>query len=312
MNDPIKDFVKKHRGEFDHLDAPVLKLEQLRQKLPGVPVIRKQKVSILHRRKWLVAASVLLMLVCAWFFIPQGNEDKSPAQLAGRKIKNTPKKMEGLGSPMVGSEPNLHSPVHLGSPLTDDITTNVIAKRKVKESESSMSAGNIKSAPAGQAQAIAKVSSSTNDQEESDDLIYANNKITVGKTGSDLYARLADSTSASSRLLAILEIERAKHLDEPLLERLAYTLNNDQNTNVRLAALNLMQKYSQESQVVFVLVNSLDKQDDPMVQLGLISFLGKMKNINIENKLELLASSPNTFAAVRDEAYSILLKQNKL
>ena len=49
-----------------------------------------------------------------------------------------------------------------------------------------------------------------------------------------------------------------------------------------------------------------------MVQLGLVTILGKMKDLNINDKLYALANDPNTFDAVKDEAYSILLKDDKL
>ncbi|RZK81749.1 MAG: HEAT repeat domain-containing protein [Pedobacter sp.] len=109
-----------------------------------------------------------------------------------------------------------------------------------------------------------------------------------------------------------IQLEKAGKSDEKVMNMLASTLNNDQNTNVRLAALSLMEKFSADKHVSDLLVNSLNKQDDPMVQLGLVSLLGRMKNIKIDDKLQALANNPDTFAAVRDEAYNILLNQNKL
>ncbi|WP_025142416.1 HEAT repeat domain-containing protein [Pedobacter jeongneungensis] len=128
----------------------------------------------------------------------------------------------------------------------------------------------------------------------------------------DEYAALKDSSSASVRLLAILKIEKNNRINNKTLDMLSKTLNHDGNTNVRLAALNILQKYSTDKYASKLLVNSLNKQDDPMVQLGLVSFLGKMKNVEIGEKLYALANNPETFAAVRDEAYSVLLNQDKL
>jgi len=126
------------------------------------------------------------------------------------------------------------------------------------------------------------------------------------------YAALKDSSSASVRLLAILKIEKSNKINNRTLDMLSKTLNHDGNTNVRLAALNVLQKYSTGKYASSLLINSLNKQDDPMVQLGLVSFLGKMKNAEIGEKLYALANNPETFAAVRDEAYSALLNQDKL
>jgi len=127
-----------------------------------------------------------------------------------------------------------------------------------------------------------------------------------------LYKNLSDSSSSSTRLAAILEIEKSKLMSNDLLDKLAKTLNHDENSNVRLAALSVLEKYSYDAHVSTLLVHSLNTQSDPMVQLGLVNILGKMKNLNINDKLYALANDPNTFDAVKDEAYNILLKEDKL
>ncbi|MES2419257.1 MAG: hypothetical protein V4541_13800 [Bacteroidota bacterium] len=126
------------------------------------------------------------------------------------------------------------------------------------------------------------------------------------------YEGLKDSSSASTRLLTILEIEKTNRLNNKVIAMLSATMNHDRNTNVRLAALSVLQKYSSDKQVSNLLINSLDTQNDPMVQLGLLSQLRQMKNVEIDNKLQSLIHNPETFLAVRDEAYNILLDQNKL
>lgn len=137
-------------------------------------------------------------------------------------------------------------------------------------------------------------------------------KLQPVKNDGNVYQELKDSSSASVRLLAILKIEKSNRMNNRTLDMLSKTLNRDGNTNVRLAALGVLQKYSTDKYASALLVNSLNKQDDPMVQLGLVSFLGKMKNVEIGDKLYALANNPETFAAVRDEAYSVLLNQDKL
>lgn len=269
MNDPIKDFVKRHREEFDHLEAPVLKLDELKKKFQSVPEVRKRSFSMLNLNKWLVAASILMTLTCAWFLFYSNDKEDSSVQLAKQKPSSDPEKIVKAERPGVISDSLANNTV---------VSTNLTAKPLL----------------------AAHVDKAKRNVQE------------VSMPAPDLYARLKDSTSASSRLLAILEIEKENKIDNKVLEMLALTLNHDGNTNVRLAALSLMEKLSHDDHVASLLVRSLDKQDDPMVQLGLVSILGKMKNIEIDDKLESLARSPDTFAAVRDEAYSILLKQNKL
>jgi len=126
------------------------------------------------------------------------------------------------------------------------------------------------------------------------------------------YQALKDSSSASMRLLAILEIEKSGKVSNQVLDMLSQTLNHDGNTNVRLAALGVLEKYSFNKHASSLLVNSLSRQNDPIIQLGLINLLGKMKNVKIDDKLYTIANNPETFAAVRDEAYNVLLNQDKL
>ena len=127
-----------------------------------------------------------------------------------------------------------------------------------------------------------------------------------------LFANLADSSSSSTRLAAILEIKKQGTMSDYVVNRLASTLNNDNNSNVRLAALDILGSYSDDKSVSSLLVNSLSTQSDPMVQLELVTLLGNKEHLKIEEKLYALAADPNTFGAVKDEAYSILLNQNKL
>jgi len=137
-------------------------------------------------------------------------------------------------------------------------------------------------------------------------------KVVAAKNEVSDYKALQDSSSASIRLLAILDIEKSNRINNEVLNMLSQTLNHDGNTNVRLAALSVLQKHQTDSYAASLLVNSLNKQDDPMVQLGLISLLGKMKNVKIDDQLHAIVDNPETFVAVRDEAYNVLLNQDKL
>lgn len=269
MNDPIKDFVERHREEFDHLEAPVFKLDQLKPKSQRTPEVRKRSFSMLYGNKWLVAASILVTLTCAWFFFYQRDGKNPEVQLAGQNTKNSLKKVFDADSAKIEVAP-------LADPRMEQQAKQDVHEMKQEAPEMKQKATEIITLEPGR------------------------------------FAKLKDSTSASRRLLAILEIEETGKIDRKVIDMLALTLNHDGNTNVRLAALSLMQKYSDNEHVSALLVSSLYAQGDPIVQLGLVTTLGKMKNIEINDKLESLVNSPETFAAVRDEAYRILLNQNRL
>lgn len=127
-----------------------------------------------------------------------------------------------------------------------------------------------------------------------------------------IYTDLKDSTSSSTRLAAILKIQNSGIINYDIIDNLSKTLNSDANSNVRLAALNLMSKYAQDGYVANAFLQSLVNQKDPLVQLGLIELLSHTNNPKLDDKLYALANDPTTFAAVKDQAYLVLLNQNKL
>lgn len=127
-----------------------------------------------------------------------------------------------------------------------------------------------------------------------------------------LAKRLADSTSASTRLAAILEIEQSGRMDGPLKAMLSETMNHDGNTNVRLAALDVLSRHLDDPEVADLLATALTSQDDPLVQLGIVRIAAQIDHMGIEEALFTVARNPYTFTAVKDEAYAVLLHQEKL
>jgi hypothetical protein len=105
MNDPIKDFVERNRAEFDHLEAPAFKLDQLRPQEQDIPGLRKRRFSILDGNKWLVAASVLITLTCAWFFFSPKTGKKPEVQLAGQHTPHNPERVVAADSEKVKVTP---------------------------------------------------------------------------------------------------------------------------------------------------------------------------------------------------------------
>ncbi|RZK47291.1 MAG: HEAT repeat domain-containing protein [Pedobacter sp.] len=129
---------------------------------------------------------------------------------------------------------------------------------------------------------------------------------------SAIYEQLTDSSSSSTRLAAIIKIQQSGTISYDIIDKLAKTLDADNNSNVRLAALSLMGTYNEDSYIGSKLINAIHTQKDPIVQLGLIELLRKTDNPKLDDRLYALANDPNTFTAVKDQAYSILLNQNKL
>jgi HEAT repeat protein len=101
------------------------------------------------------------------------------------------------------------------------------------------------------------------------------------------------------------ELEKA---DDEIVKVLVKTMNEDTNTNVRLAAMEALSKFGHEAQVRNALIRSLTEQKDPVVQIALIQLLVKMKEKGVVKQLEQMTKDASTMKAVKDEAYTGILK----
>jgi len=256
MNDPLKDFVERHREDFDHLDAPQFDLELM--KAARNPVEADKKTIKFDVKKWLVAASAILIIAATVliFKMSAPKKDQSLAKTDGPTRQVVPNKT-------IEAEQAL-------AHLKEDKKPKTARKRSVLPKP-------------------------------------------VAKSNlDDFYEKLSDSSSASNRLAAVLAINKSGLISEHTINILAKTLEYDGNSNVRLAALSVMAQYKNDTHVSTMLVNALKNQTDPMVQLALVNLLGNMDNVKIDESLYALVSNPETFSAVKDEAYTILMREDKL
>lgn len=123
-----------------------------------------------------------------------------------------------------------------------------------------------------------------------------------------MLAKLDDQQSASQRMIGVSVAYELKTADDEIVNVLEKTMNEDANTNVRLAALEAFGKFSNEEIVRQVLIKSLSTQKDPVVQIALIQLLVKLKENGVVNQLEKLTKDGSVMKAVKDEAYTGILK----
>ncbi|NTE05088.1 hypothetical protein G6M26_50865 [Agrobacterium tumefaciens] len=261
MNDPIKDFVEKHREDFDHLDAPQLNLTTLKARLAQANDQKRHKLLSVKSTWWMAAAAILLLCAVGFWFFKQVNQtvnhEQHFADTQDTLHKQMPQKTKAQSMPDQ-------------NPLVVKYVATPVKKNRHRKTFRSADQLN------------------------------------------QLLKQLNDSTSSSSRLAAILTIKKKELISYDMLNRLSGTIEHDGNSNVRLAALSVLEKYKEDAYVSNLLVTSFNHQDDPMVQLVLVNLLGKMPNVQIDEKLYALVNDPSTLGVVKDEAYHILLKENKL
>lgn len=123
-----------------------------------------------------------------------------------------------------------------------------------------------------------------------------------------MLAMLDNQQSASQRMVGVSVAYELEKADDEIVKVLVKTMNEDTNTNVRLAAMEALSKFGHEAQVRNALIHSLTEQKDPVVQIALIQLLVKMKEKGVVKHLEEMTKDPSTMKAVKDEAYSGILK----
>lgn len=115
---------------------------------------------------------------------------------------------------------------------------------------------------------------------------------------------LDNEYSASQRMQGVSVAYEINMADEEIVGILVKTLNSDPNTNVRLAALDALSKFTSEEKVRKSLIESLSTQKDPVIQIALIQLMVKMKEKTVIRQLEKMTKDSKTMKAVKDEAYS--------
>lgn len=119
---------------------------------------------------------------------------------------------------------------------------------------------------------------------------------------------LDNEFSASQRMQGVSVAYEMNKPDDEIVRVLVNTFNSDPNTNVRLAALDALSKFSSEEGVRKSLIESLSTQKDPVIQIALIQLMVQMKEKTVVKQLEKMTKDSRTMKAVKDEAYSGIFK----
>ncbi len=119
---------------------------------------------------------------------------------------------------------------------------------------------------------------------------------------------LGNQQSASQRMNAVYTSQDMASPDADIINLLIKTMNEDPNSNVRMAALDALSKYYKQTEVRAALLQSMKFQKDPVVQIALIQLLVQMKEKIIIQDLETMTRQAGLMKAVKDEAYQGIFK----
>ena len=116
--------------------------------------------------------------------------------------------------------------------------------------------------------------------------------------------------SASQRLEGVTWTRREEQLDPQVLSALMHTLRYDQSVDVRLAALDALSRHAGQPLVKKTVVDALQEQQSPLVQVALIDQLVEWRDAEAAPRIEKLRQSPDVNPTVRQRADWAISKLN--
>ncbi|MEP7323834.1 MAG: HEAT repeat domain-containing protein [Saprospiraceae bacterium] len=112
---------------------------------------------------------------------------------------------------------------------------------------------------------------------------------------------LLKKDDVSERLKAVSYTFEMDQSSKKVIDALFYTLNEDNNINVRLAAVDALQQYGQESSVRERLVKSIGKQGSPLVQVALAESMVTLKVKSSIDALQKIINNDQTPDPVKNK-----------
>jgi len=126
----------------------------------------------------------------------------------------------------------------------------------------------------------------------------------------EMLLTLIEQESATDRLKAVSLTQNISKADEKVVNALLQSLNQDPNVNVRLVAIEALLRYAEQPEVRMGLINSISKQDSPLVQIALSEAMVLLSEKNAVQELKELLEKKDLNEAVKaklSESIEVLL-----
>jgi hypothetical protein len=105
---------------------------------------------------------------------------------------------------------------------------------------------------------------------------------------------LLEKESATERLKAVSLSQEFEQSSTAVTAALIKTLNNDENVNVRLAALEALKPYGRKSEIRQELIRSISRQDSPLVQIALADLMADLQERSSVKEFDKLLKDERT------------------
>lgn len=113
---------------------------------------------------------------------------------------------------------------------------------------------------------------------------------------------LLQQQNASDRLRGVNWSYRVEQSDSEVLAALLSTVNHDSNVNVRLAAVDAIRNFADSPIGRRGLVQALNKQDSPMVEIAILDQLVEMRERSAKPAINTLMSATDVNPEVKEHA----------
>lgn len=279
MKDSLKKYIQDHREEFDTLEVPEDTFDKIMLRLNETAVSEEKIVPLFSWKKWSAAASVAIIFSVGLYAFWNQKEGERTRIAVHEKLKEDESKVDVLNQKNDLETVKIETVIqqNTGKAFTKN---NSDYLQKIVETKSLAQNDNLES-------------ESNFDELKALELI--NNQ-----------------HSASSRLRGIDLLKSFSASDEKIINILSEKALSDENTNVRLAAVEALSVHIENTEVSKNIRQIFLNQDDPIVQKELIAILTEKNpsqlNREVNAKLKELTLDPTTAVFVKDEAYAVLMR----
>jgi hypothetical protein len=124
----------------------------------------------------------------------------------------------------------------------------------------------------------------------------------VNETKNLMILSLLNQQSASKRIQAASYAEKLDELQPAVMNALLHSFNTDQSTNVRLASLEALSKYTDNPFIRTELIKIFEQEADPVIQINMINLMVLMNEKSSAPIMQRLVNDDNTQPLVKDQA----------
>ncbi|MDY0933018.1 HEAT repeat domain-containing protein [Chryseobacterium sp. CFBP8996] len=279
MKDSLKKYIQDHREEFDTLEVPEDTFDKIMLRLNEAVVSEEKIVPLFSWKKWSAAASVAIIFSVGFYAFWNHREGEKTMIVVHEKLKENESAVDVLNQKNDLKTVKIETVIqhNIGKAFTknnSDYSQEIIETKSLAQNDDLQNESNF-------------------DEVKALELI--NNQ-----------------HSASSRLRGIDLLKSFSASDEKIINILSEKALSDENTNVRLAAVEALSVHIENTEVSQNIRQIFLNQDDPIVQKELIAILSEKNpsklNSEVSAKLKELTLDPTTAVFVKDEAYAVLMR----